>query len=325
MRLPLVAPFLPVALLLGCDAKNPGKWEGPLANPSISSQPWAYYGTPGQLLASPNYRFYTTVANPQSTRNLVLLLEGGLNEYRKVVPTAPPTSQLGGPMDCYVFANRPQWSDFTRRNTGAMSNLYLQITRGGYTIGDWFVAYQTAERDTWSVTAHEGFHQFCARHMKARFPPFLEEGFATSFEKVRWQDGLPRFNPSVNPDKAQSLRTALDFKATIPLDRLVTLHAGLLLSGTGQQTQTFYAEGWAFGRMMREHPRYAPLFSKWAADAQAGTLYAPPGRPPNVWDPTTAQPVVEHYLQTDFPALQKDFDAWCHRLAHDELSAQFAG
>ncbi len=316
-----------LVLSVGCESTPLGTWTGPDRPPTITRGPWEYKGTPGQVLDSEDYRLCTTIANPNYQEKLVTVLEGGLQQYRKVVPTAPPTLQTGGRMDCYVFASRPQWLDFTARHTGPDAKLYSQITRGGYTIRDWFVAYETAERDTLSVAAHEGFHQFCARHLKGRFPPFLEEGLATSFEVVRWDNGLPRFNPKVNSDRAQALRTCIDTHMTIPLTTLVTLHAGSVLGGDGWRIQAFYSEGWAFGRMMREDPRYAPLFATWAADTQSGKLFDPTGTHrllQQFWDPRAVTPIMEHYLKTDFATLQADFDVWCHKLAYDEFNAQFA-
>jgi len=43
------------------------------------------------------------------------------------------------------------------------------------------------------------------------------------------------------------------------------------------------------------------------------------------WDPNAVRPIMEHYLKENFPAMQADFDAWCHRVAYDEFNAQVAG
>ena len=73
----------------------------------------------------------------------------------------------------------------TARHTGMDAAIYLQITRGGYTIGDWFVSYYVGENATYSVASHEGWHQYVARNFRGRLPPFLEEGTASSDEKER--------------------------------------------------------------------------------------------------------------------------------------------
>ena len=74
-------------------------------------------------------------------------------------------------MACYLFQTRDEWAAFTRTRTGADAAIYLQINRGGYTVRDWYVAYFIGDLGTYSVAAHEGFHQYVARHFRSRLPP----------------------------------------------------------------------------------------------------------------------------------------------------------
>ena len=64
------------------------------------------------------------------------------------------------------------------------------------------MAYFIGDLGTYSVAAHEGLHQFLARHFKSRPPPFLEEGMACMFEDVKWDGDLPRWDLLVQPDPA---------------------------------------------------------------------------------------------------------------------------
>lgn len=317
-----------------------GAWRGPATPTEVRREPWSYtlatgQRVPGWVLTSSNYRLHTTIENPAIGERLVQTLEAALVSYREVFPTAPPTLT---PMEAWVFAERSQWMDFTRRNTGSDARLYLQINRGGYTVGDWFVSYFTAERDTMSVTAHEGFHQFVARHFKGRLPPFLEEGLSCTFERVRLEEargggggrgGVVRINRSINPQRAQSLRTVLERRAVWRLEELIELHAGRVVGQSGGRTEAFYSQSWAFARFLQEYDngRYKARFDRWMADTVSGEMFDPTGthrRAQPLWDPAAVRPIMEHYLQTDLATLQREFNEWCRYIAFDEFARQWA-
>ena len=147
---------------------------------------------------------------------LATVMEGALAQYQRFTPGVRLSTR---PMECYVFAQRGEWAKFTKDRTGADAAVYLQINRGGYTVRDWYVAYFIGDMGTYSVAAHEGWHQFIARHFKSRPPPFLEEGLACMFEEVRWdhQQGvgrLPRWDLVNNASRRVALKVPL---ATLPL------------------------------------------------------------------------------------------------------------
>jgi hypothetical protein len=337
-----------LVLLTGCTNSAPiGKWTGLREPAATTAAPWSYGPAQGETLESEHYRLYSTIPNANARQQLIQLLESALLAYRATTPgvvearQAEAASEPGAArkMDCYVFADRAQWMDFTRRKTGADARIYLQITRGGYTIGEWFVAYLTAERDTWSVTAHEGFHQYCARYFKGRLPPCLEEGLATTFENVHWEQvgdrKLPRLNPMVNPVRAQGLRTILETTrrkdgtgAGFALEELIRMHAGQVVSASNTQIEAFYCQSWAFARFLQEYNngQYRPAFHQWCLDTATGTVFDPTGthrRAQPYWDPNAVQPILEHYTNTKLPDLQKQFDEWCHYLAYEEFAKQW--
>lgn len=310
---------------------NRSDFSRPAFNTAIAREPWSYtlatgQTLPGSVLTSSNYRLHTTLTNLAAAEKLVRTLEAAHLAYREVAPTAPPTTR---PMDAWIFAERRHWMDFTRRTTGADARLYLQITRGGYAIGDRFVSYFTAERDTMSVTAHEGFHQFVARHFVGRLPPFLEEGLACTFERVvvqssRSGETVLRVDRSINPQRAYSLRTVIDRRATWPLVQLIQLHAGRIVGQPGARIEAFYSQSWAFARFLQEYDnaRYLPAFRRLMADTVAGELVDPTGthrQAQPLWDPAAVQPLLEHYLDIDLATLQRQFDAWCRFIAFDEF------
>ena len=246
--------------------------------------------------------------------------------YRTLAPMVTPTDHR---MRCYMFGDRGQWMDFTRQHTGLDSNVYLQITRGGYTIHDWYVAYYIGDVATYSVAAHEGWHQFVARHFKGRLPPFLEEGLACMFEGVQWtNDNLPRFNLSLNPDRALSLRRVVDANELFPLSKLITLHAGNIVGLPGIRIEAFYSQNWAFARYLwdGDNGKNRPALEKLLADTAAGTIYDPTGslRLPYLgWNPAGVQPLLEHYLGADLPTIEADYLQFVHKVAYDEMTEQF--
>lgn len=314
-----------------------GPWTGPTSRAVVSRKPWSYTSANGQTAAgevieSESFRLYSTIPDGVTRERLVQVLEASMVEYRRLAPTAGPATR---PMDSWVFETRAQWMDFTRRTLGKEAPIYLQIIRGGYTIDDRFVSHYTADIPTWSTTAHEGFHQFASMYFKGRLPPFLEEGLSTTFEEVKWSSrdrtkSLPRLNPRVNPQRALDLRTAMEKRATWPLEELVRLHPGLLLSRPGVQISSFYAQSWAFARFLQEYDngKYRAGFARWMADTVAGTVVDPTGTltiRQQTYSPQAVKPVIEHYTGVDLKTLQAEFTEWCRYLAYTEYDLQWKG
>jgi len=259
---------------------------------------WTFDGKGGYRIHSPHYLIYTTIDDKELMGGVAEMMEGALLEYRKLTPGVPLSDE---PMDCYFFAQRPQWATFTRKNTGPDAAIYLQIVRGGYTLHDVFVAYFIGDYGTFSVAAHEGWHQYVARHFKGRLPPFLEEGIACMFENVTLRDGVPVWNWAVNPSRSDALRRAVEHHRTWPLEQLVTMHAGEVVDQAGDRIEAFYAQDWAFARFLweAEGGRYRPALQKLLADTAAGTVHDPTRshqRHDGPWDPAGVQPILEYYL-----------------------------
>ena len=230
---------------MGCAASAPvDPAEQPPAAPApFKSEPWSFENHPGHLLTSAHYQVYTTFDDAEIDKSVVQVMEAALKQYQRIAPGVPLTDR---PMQCYLFGTRTEWTDFTRRHTGPQANVYLQINRGGYTVRDWYVAYFVGEAATYSVAAHEGWHQFVYRHFKGRLPPFLEEGIATMFEDVNWHNDLPYWKLSVNRARTASLRRAIDNHELFPLPDLMQMHAGNVVRQPAPRIEAFYSEDWAF-------------------------------------------------------------------------------
>ena len=306
-------------LLGGCaHFATPAPRNGPPAPATVRVEPWSYGGEPARRVITQHYVVYATVVNNDDfLESMGQLMEGALTEYRRL---APQVCETDHPMECYLFATRPQWAQFTKDKTGPDSAIYLQINRGGYTVRDWYVAYFLGDVGTFCVAAHEGFHQFAARHFRTRIPPFMEEGIACLFEDVSWDGRLPRWDLSVNYGRQAALRKAVDKGLLLPLKELAGMHAGQIISKTPDEIAGFYSQCWGFARFLWQYNggQYRPALQRILADAGDGTLFGAQATPFGgalYWNPRSAQPMLEHYLQTDFTTIDRQYRAFLLNLA----------
>ena len=313
--------FIPLMLLLlvGCSS-NAGQWNGPAAATPVGTEEWQYANRSGKVLKTPHYLIHTTVTDPMVLDRLPQVMEGAYARYR----------ESDTPMRCYVFGKRDEWADFTQKHTGADASVYLQITRGGYTVGDWFVSYYVGGNSTYSVVAHEGWHQYVARHFKGRLPPFLEEGIACTFESVRFRSNLPRWDMTINPTRTLSLRNTIEGKKLWPLEKLITMHAGDVVKLPGDRIEAFYSQSWAFARFLNEYNdgEYRAALRKLLADTARGN---PNDRNQamrkalNLWSPASVKPMLEKYLGKDLATIDQEYQDFIRQAAYEQFHRQWAG
>ena len=324
----------PITILLaltlaGCASKSMDShagWTGPTAAVPMQTQPWQYRDNPGKTLLTQHYAIHTTISDEQFLDKLPQIMEGrwgNTANWRRDCPRM--TSRW------IASSSRNVPSGFSsRRNTPAPTlPVYLRINRGGYTRGDWYVAYYIGDSSTYSVAAHEGWHQYVARNFKNHLPPFLEEGVATQFESIRWEGGLPRWNVHFNANRVQRLRQAIDGKYLWPLQDLITMHAGDVVGLSGEKIEAFYAQDWAFVRFAwdAENGKYRPAFQHLLSDAAAGTLYDPVhGALPQqltAWNRRLVKPILEHYFGMELTDLDKAYQGYLHVLAYEKFNEQW--
>ncbi len=310
----LIQLLLMLALVTGCGSAG-GGWSGPARGAGVTVEPWATREPPAAVLRSAHYTIYSTLPPGNRRSALPQVLEGAYAQYQAV---APASSHDTRPMHGYVFAERAEWEQFTRFKTGNDARMYLKIPRGGYTLEDWFAVYSDSDSAVFSALAHEGWHQYAARHFKRRLPPFLEEGIACLFENVRLVQGLPRWDTSSNPTRARALAAARG--KLWPLGTLITLHAGNVVDLTQAEIDGFYAQNWAFARFLLEAngERYRPMLRALLAVAADGTLREPDGAVPasrEHWNSDGARALLEHYLRQDFPSIERAYAAFCAQVA----------
>lgn len=307
----------------GC-AESARNWQGPSAPAMLVTEGWNFGDAPGRVIRTAHYNLYTTIEDERILAVVPQVLEGALLQYRLLVPDIPLTSR---PMDCYLFANRTQWAAFTAAHTGEDAQVYLQVLRGGYAHGDRTVTYFLGDLSTYSVAAHEGWHQFVARHFKTRLPPFLEEGIASMFESVTFEGDLPRWNLSVNYNRIDKLRAAVASGNLWPLDELMRLHAGEVIALPAERIEAFYAQNWAFARFLWEGEQgsHRAAFQQLLHDSAMGTL--PPGLAVGMsggtWRPDAIAPLLAHYLEMPMDEVDRRYQAYVRFIATDGYRAQW--
>ncbi|MGA2583047.1 MAG: hypothetical protein ABSG31_07195 [Tepidisphaeraceae bacterium] len=315
------------ALLAGCASNGEeSHWYGPKTATVVTQQNVPDSNPPMTLEQTAHYQIYTTITDrPDLVAKTAQLMEGAFGVYRTMAPDVTPTNY---PMKCFLFSDRVQWINFTEQHTGMSAPIYLKISRGAYTIHDWYVAYYIGDISTYSVAAHEGWHQFVNRHFRGRLPPFLEEGLACMYENVEWNHDLPQWNLSLNPARALSLRKAMDARELFPLDQLMKMDAGKVVNMPGIKIEAFYAQSWAFARYLweGENGKFRPGLQKLFDDTAAGTVADPTGslrRSYLPWNPAGVQSVLEQYLGEDLATLSQGYEQYMQKIAYDELKTQF--
>jgi hypothetical protein len=315
-----------IFLASGCAAPSAppiGQWFGPTTPATVSIQNLPQLDATARVVKTAHYDIYTTIGDTELLNKIAQLMEGSLTAYQTL---APDTQVSKTPMECYIFRERNQWAEFTREHTGEQAPLYLQINRGGYTIGDWYVAYYIGEGSTLSVAAHEGWHQFVARHFKGRLPAFLEEGLATMFEGVQFKNGVPCYNLSINQNRAILLRSAIESNSLWPLEDLIGMNAGQIVARPGNKIDAWYAQAWALGRFLwdGDNAAHRPILRQILADTADGTIYDPTGPHHNRlrgWSALGAKAMFEHYFGESFDKIEADYQTFCRHVAYDELPA----
>jgi len=312
-------------LAAGCASPQLGEWSGPAAAADITATTWMFGEEKARVLRSPNYLIYTTIDDPETLELLPQVMEGALSMYRQVVPDLKTDDR---PLECFIFKSRSEWDRYTQRYSGEDAETYLRIRSGGYTIGDRFVFYYLGRMSTFSVAAHEGWHQFAGRNFKGRLPPFLEEGLACMFETISWQQRLPRWNLSVNTARAQTLRSLMDSGGAMPLADLCAMHAGDIVGQDGAAIDAFYAQCWAFARFLWEGEggRHRPALRRWLLATAEGTVYDPTGshrRAGAPWNRKAVGPMLEHYLGMPLAEIDAAYRQFMRKIAYEELPAHW--
>lgn len=240
------------------------------------AEPWRFSGQSGVLLHTPHYRIFATETDPLIIDRIPRFMESALTHYQRALTHGPSGTTLPEPtikLETYILQSRAQWQELTRQLLGTQAEPFLSIQRGGYAWGGKAVFFDIGERDTFTIAAHEGWHQYTQRTFKQPLPGWIEEGVATYMEGHIWDEiGRAEFRPWANTERFEELRLVVGAKRLLPLERLLeTSPTGMLETERGADAPAYYAQVWALTHFLASGDR-APSLSKMLRDAAAGTL-----------------------------------------------------
>lgn len=269
----LAAIALALSLAItGCASKVNSTQVAALATISsepLSTQPWQFGQIEGIQIHTPHYRVFTTIRDPLYQRLIARVLDSAYARFK----TLYPTTDVRGPLDCYVFGDRSQWELFTKMRTGSNADVYLQISAGGYCQQGVFAGYDIGREQTLSVIAHEAWHQYSWFALKDRLPSWLEEGLATQNENIEWDGTQPLFVPARNYRRYLALKNAIKEDRLWRMKDLTTTHAGRAIRRGQKNVDAYYAQLWSLALFL-ENSRYRSGVVSMVEAARKGNLAA---------------------------------------------------
>ena len=211
-----------------------------------SVEPWSSRFGPGLKLTTDHYEIFTTVEQPLLLRRVPGFVESAYRGYNDQLAQPIETSHK---FTVYLFADRQQWEDFTHDFAGEQASLFCKIQTGAYYLNGACVVYDIGAVRTLAAVGHEGWHQFNSRLFKYRLPSWLDEGVAMLFETGVYEQGLFRFEPSMNIQRLGGLKKTLAGSGPIPLRELIVTSPGeVLASDQTEAVMAFYSQSYALVR-----------------------------------------------------------------------------
>ncbi|RKY07959.1 MAG: hypothetical protein DRP65_09775 [Planctomycetota bacterium] len=261
IRLSIISSVF-VLLLTGCEGPQADRVGGTpkLATPVGMAEylkdlpavrkvePWSDEYAPGITITTEHYDIHTTLLDPLMLRQVPGFVESAYRGYQSQLPEPIDTKTR---LTIYLFGSRQEWEDFTKKFVGRQWRAYMKIKKGAYYLNGACVAYNIGRKKTFSVIAHEGWHQFNSRHFAYRLPSWLDEGIATLFETSRYDKGRFYFEPHKNGGRLGGLRRTILTENMIPLKKLISLNPGYVIDDRGS-VLAFYSQAYALVRFLRE-------------------------------------------------------------------------
>ncbi|HSW00714.1 MAG TPA: hypothetical protein VLI39_11120 [Sedimentisphaerales bacterium] len=289
-----------------------------------SVEPWSNRFGPGLKLTTDHYEIFTTVEQPLLLRRIPGFVESAYRGYNDQLAQPITTSHK---FTVYVFADRQQWEDFTHDFAGEQAPLFCKIQTGAYYLNGACVVYDIGAVRTLAAVGHEGWHQFNSRLFKYRLPSWLDEGVAMLFETGVYEQGLFRFDPSMNIQRLGGLKRTLAGARPIPLRELIVTSPGeVLASDQTEAVMAFYSQSYALVRFLRESRHgmrldtyhqlmQDGLLGRWPLDASTGSVAENRNLPRTIpWNRTVGRLLFDHYVGSDIEQLDAEYQAFCRRI-----------
>jgi hypothetical protein len=253
-------------------------------------------GLEGRMLTSPHVRLMTTIADDEQVEPVFRTLNAVHGELSRLLL---PTGERREPIEAVYVYSLNDWRRYIIVTTPAdVAPIYLQLTRGGYAVGNRVAIRYLGSSATPAVASHEAVHAFIAAHFRSRPPPFLEEGFAATFENIRLLDDRAksvRIDTTSHAHRQARLRTAHLNRELKPLSHWLASDAGNVV-GDVTQVDLFYAQAWALIRWLRSEPALSADLDRLLADARLGKL-----------PPLAAAAMLSHYLDLPPETIDADY------------------
>ena len=284
------------------------------------------YG-PGLKLTTSHYEIFTTLLEPVLLARISEFIESAYKAYNLQLPESIETRNR---FVIYLFADRRQWETFTNSFAGGQAKIFRRIKAGAYCHNGACVAYDIGSERTFSVLAHEGWHQFSSRHFKFRLPSWLDEGVAMLFEVQKVGDGTFCFEPAKNAYRLDTLKKTLSKNKMLPLrDLIATTPGDVLATDQAEAVMGFYSQSYALIRFLREadggkrlddyHRLLADgLRGNWPLDEASGKIAADRNVPRNIlWNRIVSLVLFHEYICDDYGPIEKEYLAFCRQIVAD--------
>ncbi len=258
-----------VFVLTGC-AEPPAPTGTPLSTLTERST-WKSGYEGGERIVTSHYCIYSTVHTEVLQRHLPGFMEAAYRNYCRL--TGLKNLRPSRPMPIYMLGTRAEWAALTKKATGPLAEKYLGIAAGGYCHKGICVFWDIGAFATFSIASHEGLHQFFHHRLKHRLPAWLEEGFCVTSEGYVIEQDRVRFTPDRNVMRFSNLRTAMVNGWWIPLDKLLPMDAGDMITGLTQKAVGYYGQLWALVGFIRSHDEYQKGLRRLLSDAETGNLH----------------------------------------------------
>jgi hypothetical protein len=286
------------------------------------------YG-PGLKLTTAHYEIFTTLLKPTSLARISGFIESAYKAYNLQLPEPIETQNR---FVIYLFADRRQWEDFTNNFAGEQAEIFCRIRAGAYCHNGACVAYDIGSERTFSVLAHEGWHQFSSRHFKFRLPSWLDEGIAMLFETQANEDVAFSFDPSKNNYRLDALKKTMSKGKMLSLRDLIATTPGDVLATDQTEAVTgFYSQSYALIRFLREAEGgkrlgdYYRLLAdglrgSWPLDDESKEIAADRNIPRSIiWNQHVSLVLFQKYIGDDFEPVEKEYRAFCRQIVAYEL------
>ena len=281
--------------------------------------PWNDSTSTGKQIATAHYHIYTTANNQPLLSALPGFMEAA--HVNHLALTGLPERPQAALLPVYIMGTRKDWEALTVARFGEKAPM-LSIEAGGYCHEKVCVLWDMGGLGTLSTASHEGMHQFLAHRMKNSLPMWLEEGVCTLCEGYEITRDRVVFTQDKNASRFGTLRGMLMRNDWTPLEKLLPLDAGDVVTRPAEEAVGYYGQLWALALMLRT-PKYRPGLERLMADAEGGKLLGgkldklradgiQPGT--KLYNRTISVPVFRQYIATDLAAFDREYRAFAEKL-----------